>query len=195
MAAVHRQYKAGNWDVVVVALGPTGRASTCICMITHVGHLCIGGLLQMGMVPPASPAPRYCSCPLPVLQQLGAVSWMPEPSLGPSPINRPWSWRDPKAGGLRLPWHGHSCSVDTVSGRGPAACSFVGARLLATIVVCVGEVAARCWGLGRRGEEALLGGLASALGRHVPESLFSSSPFHSASVCPGHVCELSMEGG
>lgn len=145
----------------------------------------------MGMVPPASPAPRYRSRPLPVLQCWvlcpGCLSH-PWVSI---PITRHWSWRDTKAGGLRLPCHGHSRSVDTVAGAGPAASSFVEAWLVvAMIFVCVGEVAARCWGLGRGSEGALLGELASLLG-----SLFSFAPLLSAGVCLGHVYELSMEGG
>ena len=110
------------------------------------GHLRIGGLLQMGMVPPASitspSVPQWSlaratavACP---------VSWVPELSLGlQSHQPAPWRWTDTKAGGLRLSWHGQNHPIDAVVGTESAADSFVGLGSLFQELVCVGEGAAR----------------------------------------------------
>lgn len=146
-------------------------------------HLRVGGLLQMGMVPSASPAPRYCSSPLPALQQLHAVSWVPEPSLRlQSHQPAPWSWRVTKAGGLRLSWHGENHSIDTMAGTESVADSFVGLGSLLQGYQCAlgkGQQGGRVWAEGMK-EHFLVDCL--PLGSRVPENLFASAPVLAASV-------------
>lgn len=103
---------------VVIALRHTQKASPCGYMNTRgqdttPRHLHIRGVVADGYFCPS--VPQWSLACITAVACL--VSLVPELSLGfQSHQLAPWSWRDTKAGVLRLSWHGQNCPIGAEAG-------------------------------------------------------------------------------